>query len=50
MNRERLLTSDQVEEMVKLDQETKKKYDKEVPNEEGIFKLNFKKLDKIFSA
>ena len=46
MNREKLLTDGQIKEMIELDQETKKKYEKGVPNEEGIFKLDFKKLNK----
>jgi len=39
MNRENLLTEDQKKQLIELDEETKKKYEKEVPSEEGLFKL-----------
>ncbi|PIR86725.1 MAG: hypothetical protein COU11_04425 [Candidatus Harrisonbacteria bacterium CG10_big_fil_rev_8_21_14_0_10_49_15] len=46
MNRERLLTNDQAKELSELDRETENKYNKEAPNEEGIFKLDLKKISK----
>ena len=45
MNRENLLTEDQRKHLIELDEETKKKYEKEVPNEEGLFKLDLRKMD-----
>jgi hypothetical protein len=43
MNRENLLTEDQRKQLLQLDEETKKKYEKEVPKEEGLFKIDIKK-------
>jgi hypothetical protein len=37
MNRESLLSPEQIKEMVELDAETKKKFEKEVPGVKGIY-------------
>lgn len=45
LNREKLLTEEQRNALVKLDEETKKKYESQVPIEEHLFKVDFKKIN-----
>jgi hypothetical protein len=45
LNREKLLSEEQRKALIELDGETKKKYESEVPTEEGLFKVDFNKLN-----
>ncbi len=45
LNREKLLTEEQRKALIELDEETKNKYESEVPAEEGLFKVDLNKLN-----